>query len=128
MPRRHDPGDAPAAQGGYTQGLEIATPGRLLHVSGQIPVDGSGSVPESFEDQCHLVWANLAAVLRSANMEFRDLVKVTTYLSDRRYRDINAEVRRSVLGAVVPALTVIIADIYEEAWLLEIDAVAFRAA
>ena len=36
----------------------------------------------------------------------------------------NAGVRQRVLGSHSPALTVIICDIFDEAWLLEIEAVA----
>jgi hypothetical protein len=45
-------------------------------------------------------------------------------LSDRRYRDANSKVRKEILGDMLPALTVIIAEIYDEVWLLEIEAVA----
>lgn len=50
--------------------------------------------------------------------------KVTTFLSDRKYRRENYEVRTEVLGERLPALTIIIAGIYEEKWLLEIEAIA----
>ena len=41
-----------------------------------------------------------------------------------QYRAVNSKIREEVLGAHAPALTAIIADIYAENWLLEIDAVA----
>ena len=53
-----------------------------------------------------------------------DLVKVTVFLCDRQYRAANAAVRKEVLGAHAPALTIIITGIYDEAWLLEIEAIA----
>lgn len=46
------------------------------------------------------------------------------YLSDRRYRQENYEVRHQVLGGRTPALTIVITGIYDEAWLLETEAVA----
>jgi enamine deaminase RidA (YjgF/YER057c/UK114 family) len=63
-------------------------------------------------------------VLRAADLGVEHLVKVSTYLSDRKYADINAEVRRQLLGGHRPALTVIVADIFEGGWLLEIEAIA----
>lgn len=57
-------------------------------------------------------------------MSLDNLVKVTIFLADRRYRGENAEVRRAVLGKRTPALTIVIAGIYDEAWLLEIEAIA----
>jgi enamine deaminase RidA (YjgF/YER057c/UK114 family) len=53
-----------------------------------------------------------------------NLVKVTTYLSDRAHADINSSVRQEVLGDHRPALTVVICGIYDPAWMLEIEAVA----
>ena len=45
-------------------------------------------------------------------------------IQSRQYADENGEARRRALGGHAPALTVIIAGIYDEAWLLEIEAVA----
>ena len=116
--------DAPQAGGSYSQAVEVLGASRLLHVSGQIPVRSDGTVPDSFGEQCRLVWANVEAQLQAAGMGLDNLVKVTTFLSGRRYADENGEVRRAVLGDRTPALTVIITGIYDEAWLLEIEAVA----
>ena len=57
-------------------------------------------------------------------MTLDNLVKVTTFLSDRQYATQNGEVRRAVLAGRAPALTVIITGIYDKTWLLEIEAVA----
>ena len=57
-------------------------------------------------------------------MTLDNLVKITTFLSDRRYCQENYEVRTEVLGERFPALTIIITGIFDEAWLLEIEAIA----
>ncbi|MCG5220171.1 RidA family protein [Streptosporangium sp. KLBMP 9127] len=119
-----DPADSPVAMGGYTQAMSVKGASHLLFVSGQIPESRSGEVPEDFEDQCRLVWHNLTAALTSAGLSVNDLVKVTTFLSDRRYAAINGDVRREILGDHRPALTVIITDIFDDRWLLEIEAIA----
>ncbi|MGH8177739.1 MAG: RidA family protein [Steroidobacter sp.] len=116
--------DAPAASGGYSQAIELRTPNRVLYISGQIPVDLEGAVPEDFAAQCRLVWANIAAQLRAADMSLDDLVKVTTFLSDRRHAAENSRIRREVLGERSPALTIIITGIYDPNWLVEIEAIA----
>jgi 2-iminobutanoate/2-iminopropanoate deaminase len=115
---------APLALGGYAQAVEVANPARTLYVSGQIPVSRDGVVPETFREQCQLAWRNLEFQLRAADMTFDNLVKVTTFLSDRRFGDENGEVRREVLGDRSPALTVVITGIFDRAWLLEIEAIA----
>lgn len=51
-------------------------------------------------------------------------MKVTTFLSDRAYAAENSAIRREILGAREPALTIIIAGIFDPAWLLEIEVIA----
>lgn len=116
--------DAPQAAGGYAQAVEITGATRILHVSGQIPQAADGTVPAAFADQCRLAWANLEAQLDAAGMTLDHLVKVTTFLADRRHAAENRAVRQAVLGDRAPALTVVITGIFDEAWLVEIEAVA----
>jgi 2-iminobutanoate/2-iminopropanoate deaminase len=108
----------------YCQAHEVRGATRWLYISGQVPADAQGKVPPDFRGQCLLAWANVQAQLQAAGMTLDDLVKVTVYLSDRRYRQENYEVRHQVLGGRTPALTIVIAGIYDEGWLLEIEAVA----
>jgi 2-iminobutanoate/2-iminopropanoate deaminase len=108
----------------YCQAHEVSGHARLLFISGQVPADADGQVPADFKAQCRLAWANVQAQLKAADMTLDDLVKVTVFLADRRHRQANYEVRHEILGARSPALTIIITGIYDEAWLLEIEAVA----
>ncbi len=121
---RHDPSSVPAAQGGYTHGLEVAHPSRWLVVSGQVPEGADGVVPPSAEEQCRVIWDHITAVLADATMSVTDIVKVTTYLGSRDVAAANSEVRREVLGDHRPALTVVVAEICDPAWLLEIEVLA----
>jgi 2-iminobutanoate/2-iminopropanoate deaminase len=109
---------------GYSQALEVSGHTRTLFVSGQIPVAADGSVPQDFEAQCRLAWSNVEAQLKAAGMTLDNLVMHRTYLADRNYTTINRAVRNEVLGGRETALTVVIAGIFDEAWLLEIEAVA----
>lgn len=97
---------------------------KLLFISGQVPADEANEVPVEFKDQARLAWKNVEVQLHAAGMTLDNLVKVTTFLSDRKYRQDNYEVRTEVLGPRCPALTIIITGIYDEAWLLEIEGVA----
>lgn len=116
--------NAPQSAGGYAPALEVEGAKRWLYLSGQIPVSVSGAVPASFEDQAELAWQNVGAQLRAAGMSLDNLVKVTIYLADRRYAMANRAVRNAVLGDRKLAQTVVIADIFDSEWLLEIDAIA----
>jgi enamine deaminase RidA (YjgF/YER057c/UK114 family) len=119
-----DPRGGPQAEGAYAQGYLVPPGHGLLFISGQVPVDTEGATPFGFEAQCRQAWRNVVTVLRAADLRVENLAKVTTFLSDRKYADINSEVRRELLGAHRPALSVIVADIFDGGWLLEIEAVA----
>jgi 2-iminobutanoate/2-iminopropanoate deaminase len=119
-----NPPTVPEAVGGYVNALDVRGAQRMLFISGQIPQDRHGHVPDGIEAQCRLVWANLTAVLDEAGMGVTNLVKVTTFLSDRAHAAVNSAVRNDVLGAHRPALTVVLAGIWDPAWLIEVEAIA----
>lgn len=116
--------DTPCAIGGYAQAVEVTAATRTLYVSGQIPVDAKGGCPKGFAAQCRLAWRNVLAQLAAADMTVANLAKVTIFLAERRFALENREIRQEVLGAHQPALTVIITGIFDEAWFIEIEAVA----
>lgn len=111
-------------QSRYSQAIEITESQRTVYVSGQIPVRPDGTTPETFSEQARQVWANIEAQLNAAGMGYENIVKHTTFLSNRQYRAQNTAVRHEVLGELEPALTVIITGIFDEGWLLEIEAIA----
>lgn len=108
----------------YSQAWLVERAERILFVSGQVPADEAGAVPGGFEAQCRLVWSNIVRRLADAGMALTDIAKVNIFLSSRDYRAANTAIRHEVLGGHSPAITVIIADIFDEAWLLEIDVIA----
>lgn len=108
----------------YAQAFEVSGASRLLFVSGQVPEDADGQVPADYRSQYRLAWANVEAQLKAVGMTFDHLVKVTIFLSDRALIAQSAGLRQEILGARSPALTIVIAGIYDPAWLLEIEAIA----
>lgn len=115
---------APDPHGGYSQAVKIEDFQKVLFISGQIPVSDDDKIPEGFEAQARLVWRNIDAQLKAAGMSKSDLVKITMYLSDRQFATANREVRNEYLGALSPALTVVVCAIFDDKWLLEVEAVA----
>ena len=115
---------SPPVEGSYPQAVEVTGPTRWLYLSGQIPVAPDGALAPGFTAQCEQVWDNIETQLTAAGMTLDNLVKVTTFLSDRRYALENREVRVRRLAGRQPALTVIVTGIFDEAWLVEIEAVA----
>jgi 2-iminobutanoate/2-iminopropanoate deaminase len=115
---------APQPSGGYVQAMQVTSANRFLFISGQVPDNVDGSTPTDFEDQARLIWRNLIAQLSAAEMTLDNLVKVTFFLSDRKYIDGYRKVRQEVLQGRQIALTTIITGIFEEKWLMEIEAIA----
>lgn len=113
---------APEAVGGYSQALLVERAQRLLFVSGQIPEALDGRVPTDFEAQCRIAWSNVVAQLNAAQMTVSNLTKVTIFLSSREYAEANSRIRQEFLAGHNPALTVIITGIFDESWLIEIEA------
>jgi 2-iminobutanoate/2-iminopropanoate deaminase len=98
---------------------------RLLFISGQVPTDADGDTPERFSAQCRLAWRNLEAQLAAADMQPRHLVKVTVFLARRQDLRRERELRRErLLGVAQPSVSVVIVGIYDEAWRIEIEAIA----
>jgi 2-iminobutanoate/2-iminopropanoate deaminase len=69
---------APAANYAHAVLTEHAT--RWLHTSGVVPVAPDGSTPDNVGEQAAVVWANIGAMLRDAQMVADDIVSVTTYV------------------------------------------------
>lgn len=113
---------APLSQ--YSAFAEVQDAKRWLFVSGQTPQNEKGEAPSIFLDQATMVWENVMAQLAAADMSAKNLVKVTIFLSDRKYAMENREVRERFLAKCPCALTVIITGIFDSEWLLEIEAVA----
>ena len=116
--------NAPETAGGYSQAIDVTNSSRRLYISGQIPVDQNGNLPESFAEQAGNAWSNVKAQLNAANMTIENLVKITIFLADRKYNQENRDARAAALNGIRPALTVVITDIFDESWLLEIEGVA----
>jgi enamine deaminase RidA (YjgF/YER057c/UK114 family) len=121
---RIDSPDAPASAGGYAQAIEVRNATRTLYISGQIPVRRDGTLPETFAEQARVAWQNLASQLEAAGMTMWNLVNVTTYLPDRSHLMEYRAVRNEILADHAPTMTVVIAGVFDEAWMLEIEGVA----
>jgi len=71
---------APEAMGPYSQMVRV---GDFYCLSGQIPLKSDGTLVEgSIEEQVGQVMENIKAVLESASLDMKNLVKTTIYLTD----------------------------------------------
>jgi enamine deaminase RidA (YjgF/YER057c/UK114 family) len=120
----HNPGSMFQPVGPYSHGLEVRQPQRWLVSSGTMGLDENARAPDGIEAQCAQAWGNLQALLASAGMDVGNIVKVTTYLADRSYRNAATEARKTALGEHRPAVTTMVAGLLQDDWLVEIEIVA----
>lgn len=73
--------NAPAPIGPYNQAVQV---GNMLFLSGQVainPKNGNIEATDIFAET-HQVMHNLRSVLQAADMDFKDVVKATIFLTD----------------------------------------------
>jgi enamine deaminase RidA (YjgF/YER057c/UK114 family) len=110
-----------AATPDYIHGLEVQSPSCLLYVSGTMGLDTRGVPGKTLAEQLDLVWANIRAILASADMSVDNVVRVASYL---RYAEANQNARVAALnGRVVPTTTIVAQTLLPE-WLVEIEVIA----
>ena len=115
------------AKGSYSPGWEVSG-GRAVFVAGQIPWDENGNTvcKGDVAGQTRQVFANIGAVLAEAGGTLDDVVKITVFAADIRYRDEINRVRTETFSEPYPASTqVAVASLVDPEWLVEIEAVAF---
>lgn len=110
----------------YTQGI-LAEGKRLLFIAGQTGVDADNNVVGKGDAgaQAEQVLKNMKAVLDEAGASFADVVKITTYITDPRFRDDLTPARSKYFGDNPPASTlVVVSGLANPDYLVEIEAIA----
>jgi 2-iminobutanoate/2-iminopropanoate deaminase len=111
----------------YSHAVEIKGNSSLLIISGLNGYLSDGrSMPESFEEQGEIIWQHIGTILKSAGMDYQDIVSVRTYLADPSNDEENVQLRVKYLGANRPALTVVCCQLLEKKWKLEVEVMAAK--
>lgn len=104
--------------------------GGTIYLRGQIgqDLDTSESVGVGdVEAQAEQAMSNIAMLLEEAEAGLKDIVKVTVYLVDPRYREPVYRVMGRWLAGVHPVSTgLVVSALARPEWLVEIDAVAVK--
>jgi enamine deaminase RidA (YjgF/YER057c/UK114 family) len=119
--------DSPA----YSQGVKVSGPGTTLYISGQVAQDAKGNIvgKGDFAVQARQVLENLRAMVEAGGGTLSDVVKLTFYLTDVRYRQDLVPIREEFFGPKLPASTLITTPaLAHPDYMLEIEAVAFLEA
>jgi reactive intermediate/imine deaminase len=108
----------------YTHGWRV---GNTVYVAGQLALDKSGKLvgPNDIAAQTRQIFENIKRVLEGGGASLRDVVKVTVFVTDIRYREPYGEVRKEFYPVDPPASTLVqIAALAIPGALIEIEAVA----
>lgn len=115
---------APAAIGPYSQAVMM---NNALFISGQLGIDpNSGQMPEGFEAQAQIVFANLKAILEAAGMSFAHVVKVTVFLKDMDNFTLLNELYSRTFNSPYPAREAIEVARLPKDGLIEISVIAMK--
>ena len=110
---------------GYTHGVLVTSPTRRLVMSGQVGMAPDGSIPADPAAQIAQAFANLRAVLAAHDMSPADVVKVTSFLTDRDWLPAYRAARSAFFPTEPPASTLLfVAGLADPAFHFEIEAEA----
>jgi enamine deaminase RidA (YjgF/YER057c/UK114 family) len=119
------PDDLPPPAG-YSHAVGIPA-GRLVWTSGQVAIDADGHVPDGWEAQTGLALANVGRALAALGAGWRDVVKLTWFVTDvselqtiRAVRDELVDTARPPASSLVQVAGLIRPDL-----LIEVEAVAW---
>ena len=112
---------ATPALGPYSAGVAV---GNLVFVSGQIPTDANGVLPEGIEAQTRQSIMNVKAVLEAGGSDLEHVVKTTVFLRDMEdFAAVNAVYAEYFCGEVQPARSCVQAARLPKDMPLEIEAI-----
>jgi 2-iminobutanoate/2-iminopropanoate deaminase len=123
----HNPPEVFPPYRNYAHAVEVPAGARTLYISGLNGYESDGqTMPPDFAGQAALVWRHLGAVLESARMTYADLVSLRFFLASAADDPANVEILSANLGDHVAARTVVVQQLLEPAWLVEIEAIAAK--
>jgi 2-iminobutanoate/2-iminopropanoate deaminase len=123
----HTFADGPTMVAPYSHAVQV---GDWLFVTGQMPIDADGTIPDGIEAQTRSVVRNLHDVMRRCGFGDADIVQARVYLTrfDEHYERMNAVYRTLFPDRRWPARTCIGVTALARGCEIEIDMVAKRRA
>jgi len=119
------PADIAAPAANYAHAVLTESGARWLHTSGVVPIAPDGSTPETLGDQAALVWTNIAALLRDADMAPSNIVSITTYVVvGEDLAPVMAARDRALAGHRAASTLVTVPALARPEWRMEIAVIA----
>jgi len=112
---------------GYSQAIKVTGAQTILFLAGQVPYAPDGTVNHrgDFPAQARQVFGAVKALVEAGGGTLANVVKITTYVTDIRYRMDFRTVRDEFFGARGPASTMVqVASLSHPDYLIEVEAIA----
>jgi len=111
----------------YSQGIKVTQAQTILLLSGQVAYTADGGVAcrGDFKGQARGAFEAIKALVERQGGTMANVVKITTYVTDMRYRLDLAPLREEFLGKKGPASTLVeVSALAHPDWMIEIEAIA----
>ena len=109
----------------YSYGVEIPPDYRILVCSGQLGISAADHVPPTIEEQTHLCFRNIGALLEAASFAFSDVVRINAFVVSREYLKGYMSVRDLYIADPPPASTLmIVVGFSRPEFLVEVEVIA----
>jgi len=121
------------ATGAFSEAATVTGPAKTIYLAGigsEDPDDGSVRHKGDFLEQCRFAWSKIKSALAANGATFGDIVKVTTYVTDIRYRDEMRACRKETYGSLPPPPHTLlnIVQLARPGMMIEVDVIAAVAA
>jgi 2-iminobutanoate/2-iminopropanoate deaminase len=119
------PAGLPGFVAGYSHGYKA---GNLVFVAGQVAVDEHGTLvgKGDIASQTRQVLDNVRKVLQAVDLDLKDVVSTTVYITDFENYDAYSKTYQEVFSGHAPARATVRADLVQPDFLIEIQAVAMH--
>lgn len=117
------------APAGYSQ-IGVIGAGELIVIAGQVALDAQGTLvgPDDFHAQAIQVFRNLLAALDAVGATPRNVVKLTTFVTDISQLPAFRAARDMFLDPAAPPTSTLVqvARLFRPEFLIEVEAIAVR--
>lgn len=110
----------------YSHAVELSSPNRIIHVSGQIGITPDGKKLLTFEEQCAQAMRNVELILEDVGMSLANVMKATYYVTDPEFLPILTKLRQERWASDNPpaVTTLVVSALADPDLLVEIEVVA----
>ena len=121
---------APKPVGPYSHAIKVKTPGEMLFVSGQIPIEvPSGNVfLGDIKRQAELALGHLKNIILDSKFSMDEVVKCTIFLTDlKNFEAVNEVYQKMFVGQTLPARAVVQVAALPKGVGIEVEGIAVKA-